>query len=217
MRLEQQDCNGFVDIQDVFHYPFNFISNLRTEFCVTDYPNPLLQSTIRSNQNIISSCCSATAAMQSEPLLYLHDRHIYKRACAFQLSMRSSLCATCSFLHALVVAGAVPLWHVWWPRVGAPRLVRSGASVGCPDAVVPFPSPGACAPGFTERLRRVRGGRPRTGLFVPARGRCRGSGSGLAPRRTRSGPRNGVVPGGTLRHRSWAACAAVVCVCEPGH
>ena len=45
----------------------------------------------------------------------------------------------------------------------------------------------------------------------------RGRGSGLAPRHTRSGPRDGVVPGGSLRRRSWAACAAVVGVCGPGH
>ena len=38
-----------------------------------------------------------------------------------------------------------------------------------------------------------------------------------SPRRTRSGPRDGVVPGGSLRRRSWAACAAVVGVCGPGH
>ena len=38
-----------------------------------------------------------------------------------------------------------------------------------------------------------------------------------SPRRTRSGPRDGVVLGGSLRRRSWAACAAVVGVCGPGH
>ena len=38
-----------------------------------------------------------------------------------------------------------------------------------------------------------------------------------SPRRTRSGPRDGVVPGASLRRRSWAACAAVVGVCGPGH
>ena len=46
--------------------------------------------------------------------------------------------------------------------------------------------------------------------MVPAAGPCRGRGAGLAPRRTRSGPHNGVVPGRSLRRRSWAACAAVV-------
>ena len=56
------------------------------------------------------------------------------------------------------------------PR-GAPRLsdpVALGAPVGTHVAVVPFPTPGACAPGFTWPLRGARGGRPRTGLFVPA-------------------------------------------------
>ena len=95
--------------------------------------------------------------------------------------------------------------------------VALGAPVGFPYAVVPFPIPGGCAPGFTGRLREARGGRPRTRLFVPAAGPCRGRGAGLALRRTRSGPRNGVVPGGSLRRRSWAPCAAVVCVCGPGH
>ena len=95
--------------------------------------------------------------------------------------------------------------------------VALGAPVGFPDAVVPFPIPMAYAPGFTGRLRGARGGRPRTRLFVPAPGACRGRGSELAPRRTRSGPRDGVVPGGSLRRRSWAARAALVGVCGPGH
>ena len=81
---------------------------------------------------------------------------------------------------------------------------------GFPDAVVPFPTPGAVAPGFTGWLRGACGGRPRTGLIVPAAGPCRGKGAGRAPRCTCSGPRDGVVPGGSLRLRSWAACAAVV-------
>ena len=95
--------------------------------------------------------------------------------------------------------------------------VPLGASVSFPDAVVPFPIPGAYAPGFSERLRGARGGRPRTGLFVPAAGPCRGRGSLPAPRRTCSGPRDQVVPGGYLRYRSWDARAAVVGVCGPGH
>ena len=36
--------------------------------------------------------------------------------------------------------------------------VALGAPVGFPDAVVPFPIPGACAPGFTGRLCGARGG-----------------------------------------------------------
>ena len=110
---------------------------------------------------------------------------------------------------------------------GVPRglaLVRRASSgqvalrapVGFPDALVPFRIPGAVAPRFTERLRGARGGRPRTGLFVPAAGPCGGRGTGLAPRLTRSGPRDGVVPGRSLRGRSWAGCAAVICVCGPG-
>ena len=124
---------------------------------------------------------------------------------------RPSLLGTCPC--ALVVAGGVPLWRALWPRVvrrASSGPVALGAPVGFPDAVVPFPTPGACAPGFTGRLRGARGGRPRTGLIVPAAGPRRGRDAGLAPRRTRSGPRDGVVPGGSLRRRSWAACAAVV-------
>ena len=114
---------------------------------------------------------------------------------------------------AVVVAGGVPLWRASWPRVGAPRLVRSGCSpcsVGFPVAVVPSPTPGAVAPGFTGWLRGECGGWPRTGLFVPAAGPYQGKGAGRAPRCTRSGPRNGVVPGRSLRLWSSAARAAVV-------
>ena len=131
---------------------------------------------------------------------------------------RRSLLGTCPC--ALVVAGGVPLWRASWPRVvrrASSGLVALGAPVGFFVAVVPFPNPGACALGFTGRLRGARGGRPGTGLFVPAAGRRRGGGAGLAPRCTRSGPRDGVVPGGSLRRWSWVACAAVVGVCGPGH
>ena len=106
---------------------------------------------------------------------------------------------------AMVVAGSVPLWRASWPRVGAPLLVRSGRSrcsgrFSCCRGA--FPNPGW--------LRGARGGRPRTGLIGPAAGPCRGKGARRAPRRTRSGPRDGVVPGGSLQFRSWAACLAVV-------
>ena len=111
-----------------------------------------------------------------------------------------------------------------WPAAclsGVPRgpaLVRHassgsvafGAPVGLPVAVVPSPTPGTVAPGSTGWLRGARGGRLRTGLIVPAADPCRGKGAGRAPRRARSGPRDGVVPGGLLLLRSWAACAAVV-------
>ena len=116
---------------------------------------------------------------------------------------------------ALVVAGGVPLWRAWWPGVvrrPSSGRVAPGAPVGFPDTVVPFPTLGSIG-----WLRGARGGRPRTELIVPAAGRCRGSGAGLAPRRTRSGPRDGVFPGESLWRRSWTACAAVVCVCGPGH
>ena len=52
--------------------------------------------------------------------------------------------------------------------------VALGAPVSFLDSLVPFPIPGACAPGFTGRLRGARGGWPRTGIFVPASGPCRG-------------------------------------------
>ena len=131
---------------------------------------------------------------------------------------RPLLLGTCPC--ALVVAGGVPLWRASWPRLVRCTLsgpVAVGAPVGFPDAVVPFPTPGACAPGVTGWLRGARGGRPGTGLIVPAAGPCRGRGAGLAPRRSHSGPRDGVVPGGSLLRRSWAAYAAVVHVCGPSH
>ena len=122
---------------------------------------------------------------------------------------------------AVVVAGGLPLWCASWSGVGAPRPLRSGRSrcsgrLSCRRGAFLHPW-GACAPGFTGWLRGARGGQPRTGLIVPAAGPRRGRDAGLAPRRTRSGPRNGVVPGGSLRRRSWAACAALVGMCGPGH
>ena len=140
--------------------------------------------------------------------------------CALRVcgTRRPSLLGTCPC--ASVVAGSVPLWRASWPRVvrrASSSSVALGAPIGFPVAMVPFPIPGACAPGFTGRLRGARGGRPRTRLFVPAAGSRQGGGAGLAPRRTRSGPREGVGPGGSLRRWSWAACAVVVGVCRPGH
>ena len=63
-----------------------------------------------------------------------------------------------------------------------------------------------CAPGSTGWLRGARGGRPRTGLIVPAARTRRGRGAVLAPRRTRSEPRDKVVPCGFLQRRPWAVC-----------
>ena len=131
---------------------------------------------------------------------------------------RESPLGTCQC--ALVVAGGVPLPRASWPRVvrrASSDPVALGALVGLPDAVVPFPTLGACAPGFTGALCGARGGRPETGLIVPATGPRQGRGAGLALRRTHSGPKDGVVPGGSLRRWSWAAYAAVVGVCGHGH
>ena len=140
-------------------------------------------------------------------------------------AVRRVLCALPGFAAAGGRCGLAPVLVLWlWPATclpGVPRgpaLVRRassgpvalGAPVGFPVAVVPSPGPGAVAPGFTGWLRGARGGRLRTGLFVPAAGPCRGKGAGPAPRHTRSGPRDGVTPGGSLKLRSWAACAAVV-------
>ena len=91
---------------------------------------------------------------------------------------------------AFVVAGGVPLLRASWLRVvcrASARPVAVDAPVCFPDAVVPFPTKGAFTPGFTGRLRRARGGRPRIRLIVPAAGPCRGRGAGLAPCCTRSG------------------------------
>ena len=131
---------------------------------------------------------------------------------------RPLLLRTCPY--ALVVAGGMPLWCASCPLVvhhASSGTVAVRFPVGFPDAVVPFPTPGACAPGFTGWLRGACGGWPRTRLIVPAAGPRRGRGAGLAPRRTRSWPRDGVVTGGSLRCRSWAACAALVGVCGPSH
>ena len=147
-------------------------------------------------------------------------------------TVRCVLCAPPGFAAPGRRCGLAPVLLPWlWPAVclsgvpHGPALMRRastgpvalGAPVGFPVAVVPSPNPGAVAPGLTGWLRGARGGRTRTGVFVPAAGPCRGKGAGYAPRRTCSGTRDWVVPGGSLRLRSWAACAAVVCVCGTGH
>ena len=139
--------------------------------------------------------------------------------------VRRVLCALPGLAAPRGRCGLAPVLVPWlWPAVclsGVPlgppllRCASSGpvalrAPVGFPVPVVPSLTPGAVAPGFTGWLRGARAGRSRTGLFVPAAGPCRGTGAGRAPRRTRSGPRDWVVPGGSLRLRSWAACAVVV-------
>ena len=141
--------------------------------------------------------------------------------------VRCVLCALSGFAAPGGRCCPAPVRVPWlWPAAclsGVPRcpcLVRRASSgpvalsapVGSPDAVVPFFTPGACTPGFTGYLHGARGGRPRTGLIVPAAGPCRGRGAGLAPRRTHSGPRDGVVPGGFsgvglgLHALRWLAC-----------
>ena len=140
-------------------------------------------------------------------------------------AVRRVLCALPGFAAPGGHCGLAPVLVPWLRPAaclsGVPRgpaLVRRassspvplGALVGFPVAVVPSPGPGAVTPGFTGWLRGARGGWPRTGLFVPAAGACRGKGAGRAPRRTRLGHRDCVVPGGSLQLRSWAACAAVV-------
>ena len=45
------------------------------------------------------------------------------RVCGTRLPLVLGTCPC-----VLVVAGCVPLWRAWWPRSGAPRLVRSGLS-----------------------------------------------------------------------------------------
>ena len=132
-------------------------------------------------------------------------------------AVRRVLCALPGFAAPGGCCGLAPVLVPWlWLAAclsGVPRgpaLVRRsssgpvalGAPVGFPVAVVPSPTPGAVAPGFTGWLRGASGGRLRTGLIVPAAGPCRGMGAGRAPRRTRSGPHDGVVPGGSLRLRS---------------
>ena len=129
-------------------------------------------------------------------------------------AVRRVFCALPGFAAPVGRCGLAPVLVPWlWPAAclsgvtRGPALVRRsssgtvalGALVGFPVAVVPSSTPGAVAPGFTRWLHGARGGRPTTGLFVPAAGPCRGKGAGRAPRRTRLGPRDGVVPGGSLR------------------
>ena len=68
---------------------------------------------------------------------------------------------------ALVVAGGVPLWRAWWPRVGGPRLVRSIPS-RCSGRLSrrrgAFPHPGALRP-------RIYGAAAR-GTWRPAENRA---------------------------------------------
>ena len=118
---------------------------------------------------------------------------------------------------AVVVAGGVPLWRALWPRVCAPRLVRSDRS-RCTNRL--SRCRGAVTARFiathlvrcSPRLRvcgcagHVEASREPGCWCVPA---CP-CGPGLAPCCTPSRPLCGVVPGSSLRRQSWAAWATVV-------
>ena len=115
------------------------------------------------------------------------------------------LCLGCGRRCASLARLVAPCWCEVPPPVRSLSVRRSALpSPWC------LPQPGARALGFIGRLPGARGGRPRTGLMVPAAGPRRGGGAGLDPRRTCSGPRDGVVPGWSLRRWSRAACAAMV-------
>ena len=142
-------------------------------------------------------------------------RGLLRVVCALRVcgTRRPSLPGTCPC--ALVVAGGVPLWRDSQPRVvrrASSGPIALGAAVGFPVAMVPFPTPGACAPGFTGRLRRARGGRRRTGLFVPAAGPAEAGALGSLRVVPARGPAMGLslaVPSGVglgLRALRWLAC-----------
>ena len=102
-------------------------------------------------------------------------------------AVRRVLCALPGFAAPGGRCDLAPVLVPWlWPAAclsGMPRrptLVRRSSSgpvalsapVGFPVAVVPSPAPGAVAPGFTGWLRGAHGGRPGTGLIMPAAGPC---------------------------------------------
>ena len=107
----------------------------------------------------------------------------------------------------------VPLLRASWPCLSAAHHVRSGLSL-CSGWL----------PHFRGAFTDPRGSRPRIysaaarGTLRPAEnlahGACRWpmlrQGRWARSPRTCSRPRDGIVPGGSLRLRSWAACAAVV-------
>ena len=105
---------------------------------------------------------------------------------------------------AVVVSGGVPLWRAPWPRVGAPRLVRSGRSrrsgrlfmspwcLHPPWGLSPPALLGGCA-GHLEASREPGS------LCLP-----------LAPAEARALGALRVVPASSLQLWSLAACAAVV-------
>ena len=120
---------------------------------------------------------------------------------------------------AVVVAGDVLLWRALWPRAmrrASSGPVALGALVGFPDAVVPFPIPGAFAPGFTGRLRGARGGRQKTGLIVRVAGPAEAGAQGSLRNVHARGPAMGLSlagPSGVgLGLRALRSLA-----CGPGH
>ena len=116
-----------------------------------------------------------------------------------------SVCSGCGQRHASLARRV--------PTRAAPPLVRFGRS-RCSRRLSQrrgaCPHPGGLGSRIYWEPAQGIGGRPITGLLVPAVGPCRGSSAGLPPRRTRSGPHAGFVPCGSLRRWSSAACAAVV-------
>ena len=122
------------------------------------------------------------------------------------VSWHLSLCGGCGRRCASLACLVAPRWYAAPRPVRLLSVLRSAFPSLC---CLPQP-PVAVAPGYSGRLRGASGGRPRTGIIVPAAGPCRGRGAGLAPRLTCSGLRDGVVPGGSLGLGSWASCAAVV-------
>ena len=101
----------------------------------------------------------------------------------FRAAVRRVLCALPGFAAPCGRCCLAPVLAPWlWPAAclcGVPHgpasvsralsgPVALGAPVGFPVAVVPTPTLGAVAPGFSGWLCRARGGRPRTGFIVPA-------------------------------------------------
>ena len=146
-------------------------------------------------------------------------------------AVRRVLCALPGFAAPGGRCGLAPVLVPWlWPAAclpGVPRgpalvrrsssgLVALGALVDFPDAVVPLPSPGAVAPGFTGWLYGARGGRPGTGLTLPAAGPCLGKGAGRAPRRTLWGPAMGLSNAGPSSYGLGLRALRWFGLCGPG-
>ena len=155
----------------------------------------------------VVSVCPACSRARSGPC-----------ALAFSVVRASWVCGT--RWPCCLAPGRVP-WL--WPAAClsgvpcGPALVRRvssgpgtlGAPVGFPIAVVPSPAGCSAPPDLLGGCAvHMEAGREPGSWCLPLA--PRGGGAGLAPRRTRSGPRCGVVPSGSLWLRSRASCAAVV-------